>query len=36
MVMKRPEIKINLMDEVDDKVEKREQHIWYSLLPLLL
>ena len=31
-------MRINLVDkkdEIDDKVEKEEQHIWFSLLPLL-
>ncbi len=35
--MERPEIKINLVDEVDevdDEVEKLEQHIWFLLLLL--
>ena len=38
MVMERPKIKINLVDEVDemnDEVEKKEQHIWSPLLSLL-
>ena len=36
--MKRPEMRINLIDKVDkvdDEIERREQYIWSSLLPLL-
>ena len=38
VMMKKPEIKINLIDEIDeidDEVERGEQHIWSPLLPLL-
>ena len=37
-MIERPEIKINLVnkiDEVDDEVEKKKQHIWPPLLPSL-
>ena len=37
-MIKKSEIRINLMneiDEIDDEVKKREQHIWSPLLPLL-
>ncbi len=33
--IEKPKMRINLVDEVDDEVEKREQHIWSLLLPLL-
>lgn len=29
-------MKIDLIDEVNDKVEKKKQHNWSLLLPLLL
>ena len=38
VVIERPEMRINLVDEVnrvDDKVEKGEKYIWSPLLPLL-
>ena len=38
VVMEKPKMRINLVDEVDkidDEVEKKEQHIWFPLLPLL-
>ncbi len=38
VVMERPEMRINLVDEVDevdDEVERGEQHIWSPLLPSL-
>ena len=38
VMMKKPEIRINLVDEVDevdDKIERRKQHILSLLLPLL-
>ena len=37
--MKKLKMRINLVDKIDeieDKVEKRQQHIWSLLLPLLL
>ncbi len=39
VVMKRPKIRINLVDkvdEIDDEVEREEQYIWSLLLLLLL
>lgn len=33
--MKKLEMKINLRNKVDDKAEKKEQHIWFLLLSLL-
>ncbi len=38
VIIERPEMRINLVDEVnevDNKVEREEQHIWSSLLLLL-
>lgn len=36
VIIQKLKIKINLVDKVDDKTEKKEQDIWSLLLLLLL
>ena len=39
VVMKKPKMRINLIDkvdEIDDEVKRRKQHIWFLFLLLLL
>lgn len=35
VIIEKPKMSINLMDKVDDKVEKKAQHIEFLLLLLL-